>query len=125
MCKRAGIELDDFEALFGGREDGIDEMMPSAGKRNKADYPVIDIAIKDIDSFPNHPFMVVDDEEMALLAENIAELWHGDCLELMKNIPDGSVDLALTDPPYGTTACKSRILPISTHNTSVDVHNDY
>ena len=34
------------------------------------------------------------------------ELWHGDCLELMKNIPDGSVDLVLTDPPYGTTACK-------------------
>ena len=26
----------------------------------------------------------------------------GDCLELMKNIPDGSVDLVLTDPPYGT-----------------------
>ena len=30
------------------------------------------------------------------------ELWHGDCLELMKGIPDGSVDLVLTDPPYGT-----------------------
>ena len=30
------------------------------------------------------------------------ELWHGDCIELMKNIPDGSVDLVLTDPPYGT-----------------------
>ena len=30
------------------------------------------------------------------------ELWKGDCLELMKNIPDGSVDLVLTDPPYGT-----------------------
>ena len=28
-------------------------------------------------------------------------LWHGDCLELMKNIPDGSVDLVLTDIPYG------------------------
>lgn len=26
----------------------------------------------------------------------------GDCLELMKDIPDGSVDLVLTDPPYGT-----------------------
>ena len=26
----------------------------------------------------------------------------GDCLELMKGIPDGSVDLVLTDPPYGT-----------------------
>lgn len=26
-------------------------------------------------------------------------LWHGDCLELMKNIPDNSVDMVLTDPP--------------------------
>ena len=34
------------------------------------------------------------------------ELIHGDCLEEMKNIPDGSVDMVLTDPPYGTTACK-------------------
>ena len=34
------------------------------------------------------------------------ELMQGDCLELMKNIPDGSVDMVLTDPPYGTTACK-------------------
>lgn len=25
----------------------------------------------------------------------------GDCLALMKDIPDGSVDLVLTDPPYG------------------------
>ena len=30
----------------------------------------------------------------------------GDCLERMKEIPDGSVNLILTDPPYGTTACK-------------------
>lgn len=29
-------------------------------------------------------------------------LMHGDCLERMKEIPDGSVDLILTDPPYGT-----------------------
>ena len=34
------------------------------------------------------------------------DLLHGDCLELMKDIPDKSVDLILTDPPYGTTACK-------------------
>ena len=33
-------------------------------------------------------------------------LYHGDCLEEMNKIPDGSVDLILTDPPYGTTACK-------------------
>ena len=30
----------------------------------------------------------------------------GDCLEVMRDIPDGSVDMVLTDPPYGTTACK-------------------
>ena len=34
------------------------------------------------------------------------ELFCGDCLEKMKNIPDNSIDLVLTDPPYGTTACK-------------------
>ena len=33
-------------------------------------------------------------------------LLHGDCLELMKGMPDGSVDMVLADPPYGTTACK-------------------
>ncbi len=26
--------------------------------------------------------------------------YHGDCLELMKELPDKSVDLVLTDPPY-------------------------
>lgn len=31
---------------------------------------------------------------------------NGDCLELMKLIPDGSVDMILCDLPYGTTACK-------------------
>ena len=34
------------------------------------------------------------------------QLMQGDCLELMKDISDGSVDMVLTDPPYGTTACK-------------------
>ena len=33
-------------------------------------------------------------------------LFHGDCLEVMKEITDGSIDMVLTDPPYGTTACK-------------------
>jgi len=31
---------------------------------------------------------------------------HGDCLELMKNIADKSIDMILCDLPYGTTACK-------------------
>ena len=30
----------------------------------------------------------------------------GECLEVMKSIPDGSIDAIITDPPYGTTACK-------------------
>lgn len=30
----------------------------------------------------------------------------GDCLEVMKDIPDKSVDMILCDLPYGTTACK-------------------
>lgn len=34
------------------------------------------------------------------------KLIQGDCLEKMKDIPDESVDLVLTDPPYGTTACQ-------------------
>lgn len=32
------------------------------------------------------------------------ELLQGDCLELMKEIPDGSVDMILCDLPYGTTS---------------------
>ncbi len=38
----------------------------------------------------------------------------GDCLERMKEIPDGSVDMILADPPYGTTACKwDSIIPLT------------
>lgn len=33
-------------------------------------------------------------------------LMHGDCLNLMKSIPDGTVDAVIADVPYGTTACK-------------------
>ena len=34
------------------------------------------------------------------------KLIQGDCLERMKDIPDGSIDMILCDLPYGTTACK-------------------
>jgi DNA modification methylase len=33
-------------------------------------------------------------------------LLHGDCLELLKEIPDASVDAIICDPPYGTTQAK-------------------
>ena len=34
------------------------------------------------------------------------KLYKGDCSDILKSIPDGSVDLILQDPPYNTTACK-------------------
>ena len=34
------------------------------------------------------------------------KIYLGDCLELMKDIPDGSIDCVICDLPYGTTACK-------------------
>lgn len=34
------------------------------------------------------------------------EILLGDCLELMNDIPSGSIDMILCDLPYGTTACK-------------------
>jgi site-specific DNA-methyltransferase (adenine-specific) len=41
-------------------------------------------------------------------------LIHGDCLEVMKNIPDKSVDMIIADLPYGTTACRwDTIIPLT------------
>ena len=34
------------------------------------------------------------------------ELWHGDCLTLLKNIEDASIDFICIDPPFGLTAPK-------------------
>jgi len=40
-------------------------------------------------------------------------LCRGDCLEVMKQLEPASVDMVLTDPPYGTTACKwDSIIPL-------------
>ena len=36
----------------------------------------------------------------------ICKLIHGDCLEIMKNIPDESIDMILCDMPFGTTKNK-------------------
>ena len=40
-------------------------------------------------------------------------IYLGDCLEVMKEIPEKSVDMILCDLPYGTTACKwDSIIPL-------------
>lgn len=48
--------------------------------------------------------------------ENIekCELWQGDCLELMKNIPSESIDLTVTSPPYDN---------LRTYNGNIDQWN--
>lgn len=43
----------------------------------------------------------------------VNSVYQGDCLEVMKLIPDGSIDMILCDLPYGTTACKwDTIIPL-------------
>jgi len=44
------------------------------------------------------------------------KIYHADCMELMKDIPDGSVDLVLTSPPYNLG---------SNHHTGNRKHNPY
>jgi site-specific DNA-methyltransferase (adenine-specific) len=44
---------------------------------------------------------------------NEVKLYNGDCLNIMKEIEDNSIDLILADLPYGTTACKwDTIIPL-------------
>ena len=38
------------------------------------------------------------------------QLYNGDCLEIMRKIPDKSIDLILCDLPYGTTKCSWDII---------------
>lgn len=38
-----------------------------------------------------------------MMMNNNVTLLNGDCIEMMKSIPDKSVDMILCDPPYGTT----------------------
>ena len=54
-----------------------------------------------------------DEQREQLNMQSNINLMQGDCLERMKEIPDGSIDMVLTDPPYGTTACKwDSIIPL-------------
>lgn len=49
------------------------------------------------------------------------KLYHGDFLEKAKNIPDDSVDLVLTDPPYGTV----KSLRLNKYNKNPDLKGVY
>ena len=50
---------------------------------------------------------------MNKFSRNDITIWQGDCLTLMADIPDQSVDMILCDLPYGTTACKwDTVIPV-------------
>ena len=51
-------------------------------------------------------YFKAESEMIKMLENKDYELWNGDCLELMNNIPDKSIDMILCDLPYGTTKCK-------------------
>ena len=44
-------------------------------------------------------------DDITIIKDNY-RLLLGDCLTRMKEIPDGSVDMVLCDPPYGMTQCR-------------------
>ena len=48
---------------------------------------------------------------------------HGDCLEVMKNIPDGSIDMILCDLPYGTTQNQKDVVTFKSKTVFPDVSN--
>ena len=41
-----------------------------------------------------------------MIKDYLNKIIKGDCLEVMEDIPDKSIDMILCDLPYGTTACK-------------------
>lgn len=45
-------------------------------------------------------------EERKMIMLELDKIYLGDCLNLMTEIPDGSIDMILCDLPYGTTQCK-------------------
>lgn len=57
--------------------------------------------------------MLGDHEAAKRLTDAGVLVMQGDCLELLKDIPDGSVDMVLADLPYGVTDFKwDTVIPI-------------
>lgn len=53
------------------------------------------------------------------------KLLQGDCLELMKDIPDGSIDLIITSPPYNIGNMKSNTIQYGTYAGNNMKEDDY
>lgn len=45
---------------------------------------------------------------------NPPDMRRGDCLDIMQDLPARSIDMVMTDPPYGTTQCKwDSVIPLA------------
>lgn len=53
------------------------------------------------------------------------QLFQGDCLEVMKSIPDGSIDLILTDPPYVSPTVTSIGRQVNKHIADLSIIKTY
>lgn len=51
-------------------------------------------------------FLILDKVNLFILNTHVYKIEQGDCLELMKSIPDKSIDMILADLPYGVTGTK-------------------
>lgn len=63
------IKFDSYEALLG--LENIDE--DTSGHSVQSNYPVLEINLDELKEFPEHPFKVLDDEQMKELVESISE----------------------------------------------------
>ena len=63
------IKFDSYEALLG--LENIDD--DTSGHSVQSNYPVLEINLDELKEFPEHPFKVLDDEQMKELVESISE----------------------------------------------------
>lgn len=63
------IKFDSYEALLG--LENIDD--DSYGHSVQSSYPILEINLDELKEFPEHPFKVLDDEQMSELVESISE----------------------------------------------------
>ena len=68
--------------------------------------PILTIVDNEINNKSENELKENSVESTAVIEMENIKILNGDCLELMKTIPDNTVNLILCDLPYGTTKCK-------------------
>jgi site-specific DNA-methyltransferase (adenine-specific) len=88
--EKTKVELED-EKIF---EEAFDKVNQALNEMHWYDKKVFEL--------------VQDTNNISALSNKgqVMKLYKGNCLDIMKTIQDKSIDAIITDPPYGTTACK-------------------